>query len=149
MKHDSEELWYSPEDLDRIQEQDDEECLRAMSIQEAYSGFLDNVFIVTSQEEKNLQQVNLNCWSRYAHHLRGLETTVNKRHRVERFVQKSMQNKSVLVVVAQSVEMTKSDKAITIARISKRCSIRARKFAAATGTADEYAVRMQDGNFGK
>jgi hypothetical protein len=41
--------------LDRIQEQDGEECLRAMSIQGGYGGFLDNVILAKSNEEKDLQ----------------------------------------------------------------------------------------------
>jgi hypothetical protein len=58
-----------------------------------------------------------------------------------------MHSKSVLV--AQTVEMMESDKSITIARISERCSKRAREFAVATGKAHAYAVRMQDETFVK
>jgi hypothetical protein len=58
-----------------------------------------------------------------------------------------MHNKSVLV--AQTVEMAESEKAIIIARIPKRCSKRAREFAVATVIADEYGVRIQEGNIGQ
>jgi len=136
-QEENEILWYSSHELDRIQEHDDSDCLRAIS-NKGCRGFLDNAFLAT--EGSNRQQINLNCWSRYATNLRGLELVVNKQHSVERYVQKSVSIHSILV--AQAVgrsRMTEPSMAATLARISERSSRRARDFATALGAADEYA----------
>lgn len=63
-------LWYSIDELDRLQERDDADCLRAISTK-GCTKFLDKVFLTS--DGSNRQQVNLNCWSRYAENLRGFE----------------------------------------------------------------------------
>jgi hypothetical protein len=138
-------LWYSTEELDRIQEQDDADCLRAISAREGCRAFLDDSFLVN--EGSIRQQVNLNCWCRYSENLRGFELVVNKRHSVERYVQKSIHNKSILL--AQTIardRMTEANMSATLARISERCSRRAREFATAMGEADECSETLQRNN---
>lgn len=131
-------LWYSSEELDRIQDQADDACSRAMSIRQGCKGFLDNVFLTKSQ------QANLNCWCRYSESLRGFEHVVNKHHSVERYVQKSIAIQSVLLAQTSSRDrMTEIKMSETVARISKRCSRRAREFATAMGAADEYVELLE------
>lgn len=140
-----EKQWYSAEGLDRIQARDDQQCSLAIKVKRGYRGFLDDVFLVKELKSKITRQVNLNCWCKYAGHLRGLERIVNLQHGVERSIQKTLHRRSVLL--AQDVarnELKESDRAGAVARISERCSHRARAFAIAVAAADEYAVRLQN-----
>lgn len=136
------DLWYSTAELDRIQDHDDANCLYAMS-HEGCSAFLDNAFLATDGIEK--QQSSLKCWCRYANNLRGFETTVNREHSVERFVQKSVNIQSVLLAQETARDkLTEANMSDMIARISERCSRRARELAIALGAADEYAEMCRE-----
>lgn len=140
-QEENEMLWYSIAELDRRQEQDDADCLDAMS-HDGCRCFLDNVFLET--EGRYRRQMNLNCWSRYANNLRGFEVVVNREHSVERYVQKSVNIQSVLLAQAEARDrLTKTNMSATLARVSQRCSRRAREFATALGAADEYAENLQ------
>lgn len=129
-------LWYSTVELDRIQEQADANCLRAMKRHQGCKRFLDHVFL----DSRHARQHHLNCWCRYSENLRGFEHIVNKNHSVERYVQKSINIQSVLVAQRDCKDQAKMS--ATLARISERSSKRAREFATALGEADEYAETL-------
>ena len=138
-------LWYRIEELDRMQQKDDMVCLQATSTQ-GCRVFLENIFL--DRRESTRHQAKLKCWCRYANNLRGLELVVNKRLSIERFVQKSVHLQSILVAQAVGREqMAEIAMAETLARISERCSRRAREFAAAFGAADAYYAELLQDNF--